>query len=708
MLRSLLTPFIFLLLLVQAALGQQLPEAPRVSRTLQVANMRLHLTEKARQDIQADVDALYRSPKYLMLKLERVNLYMPIIEPILIENGVPEDIKYLVIQESALISDAVSSSNAVGFWQFKDFTAAEYGMRVDRNVDERMNIVSSTHAATRYLLKSQREFDNWIYSLLSYNIGLGGAMRSLDKGEYGAREMRIDHSTHWYIKKFLSHKVAFEPILGKHPNKLLLYSYTKGADKTLADIAEEFQVAVPDVENYNKWLRSRRIPSDKAYTVIVPLAVDETPELLVSADEPAENDKTKGENSIFGRKQQYPQPKRKSSFSDLRLIQLNGLDAVIAREGDTQQSLAELGGLNLSRFQRYNEIALTDGIQAGQAYYFQRKRRKARVYEHVVKAGESLWDVAQQYGIRVKKIRQKNRMEKEDAQLRAGRVLWLRFIRPRNKEIEYREVPQPMQKEIRLTSNRAQAEDHVIEEKKATTRTEAAFNRVSRQPEAREAEAKVMVTVTEPEAEVAGALEKTDSLPERSSPEAVALQEMPAAPTADSLEARKVEEVNSTIQLTDETEEVEWQNDAFEENQDETVVHTHEVQAGETLYALSKKYGVSVSELIAWNKLAAHPTLSIGQKLKVYGGQGESADSQSVEEKVVKQQLAKNSAAAPVYHTVEAGESMYRVARLYEVTIKDIMTWNNKENFNVKVGEKLIVGYAAGQEDKINKAEELR
>ena len=71
------------------------------------------------------------------MKIDRMLLYFPIIERIFKEEGVPEDFETLAIQESGLISDAVSSADAVGFWQFKDFTAQEVGLRVDKRIDER-------------------------------------------------------------------------------------------------------------------------------------------------------------------------------------------------------------------------------------------------------------------------------------------------------------------------------------------------------------------------------------------------------------------------------------------------------------------------------------------------------------------------------------------------------------------------------------------
>src|SRR5690606_34716144 len=127
---------------------------PKVPATMEVAGLKLKITPEAQAEIQKDVSALRASDKYFQIKLDRVNLYFPIIERIFKEEGVPDDLKYLSVQESSLISDAVSTSDAVGFWQFKDFTAREVGLRVDAKVDERKNIVSSSRGAARYLKRN--------------------------------------------------------------------------------------------------------------------------------------------------------------------------------------------------------------------------------------------------------------------------------------------------------------------------------------------------------------------------------------------------------------------------------------------------------------------------------------------------------------------------------------------------------------------------
>ena len=154
--------------------------------------MVLHISENISSTIQSEVDALHLNKKYFEIFIDRINIYFPIIERILDEEEMPNDLKFLALQESSLKSEAVSSSNAVGFWQFKKETGEEYGLVINDKIDERKNIVSSTRAASRYIKNSNFLFENWIFSILSYLEGLSGAKAIVDPKLYGAKRMNID------------------------------------------------------------------------------------------------------------------------------------------------------------------------------------------------------------------------------------------------------------------------------------------------------------------------------------------------------------------------------------------------------------------------------------------------------------------------------------------------------------------------------------
>lgn len=697
-------------------------QVPQVANRMQFAGMDLRLTEQAQRDIQSNVDALYRSEKHFNIMLERVDLYMPVIEPILLEHGVPAEFKYLVIQESALIGDAVSSSNAVGYWQFKESSATELGLLVNRQVDERMNIHAATTGAAKYLLRSNAEFDNWLYTLQSYMVGQGGTSRTVDRKFYGARQMKIDSDTHWYIKKFLSHLVAFEHAIGQQKRPVVLYEYTSTHNKTLTEIAREFDTEEEQLLTYNKWLKSHRIPEDRNYTVIIPLNIDNSDDLLASEEgkNQSNSDQQNG-HEPFGHKQQQPEKPASGPSDKLVIVEFNNLKGVVAREGDQVLTLAALGNMSENRFRKLNDLSARKNIQAGQFYYLQKKKRRARVYEHVLQPGESLWEVAQRYGIRLDKLLQKNRMSSHE-EARPGRVLWLRFIRPRYEEVEHRPVREP--KEPLYASTKRQLEPSlpvaVEKEKGASIKEKEAL--LLPAPEKKETtqiadpapdttptipglDKQIMLAADSPVIKPAIMPEQTDQ------EQGIQKNTSNSQNQARDIQLENKEKSipppeNSPKQAEQETdsffveEPVQFMDDDEPEGQKMQTesISTHVVESGETLYALSRRYGISVQELIAWNDLPKQPVLNIGQQIRVVPPRNTTNPSEQEPKTEAAAEMDTQEAAPEVsnssyrYHEVSPGESMYRVARMYQVTIKDIMEWNNKENFDLREGERLIVG----------------
>jgi len=145
------TPFLFFLLWLTAGVVSAQVSPPTVPDRMTFADISVRLDDNARRIVQQDVNALLANRQYWTAKLDRVVLYFPVIEAILIQEDVPTDFKYLAVQESSLTPDAVSSSAAVGYWQFKRETATGLGMRVDDSIDERKSITASTHGAAQYM-----------------------------------------------------------------------------------------------------------------------------------------------------------------------------------------------------------------------------------------------------------------------------------------------------------------------------------------------------------------------------------------------------------------------------------------------------------------------------------------------------------------------------------------------------------------------------
>lgn len=389
-------------------------QTPQVPHRIHFAGMTLVIHDDARAEIQKDVDALTQSPKYFNIKVERARTYFPTIERIFLEERVPVEFKYLVLQESALIADAVSVSDAVGFWQFKDFTAREMGLRVDQVVDERMNITASTRAAARYIKQNNYMFNNWVYALQAYQMGAGGVKRMVGDELDGSRKMDITAGTYWYVKKFLAHMVAFESAVTGMPQvKIAEQDITTGG--SLSIIAEQISIDNAKLKEFNKWIRKDEIPSDKSYTVIVPVG-ESLPDFskLYTVAAAVETTKKPGDESIS--KQE---------------ILINNIPVIQAGRNESLEALAQRSGLSMSHFLKYNELPPGHRVVPG-GYYFVAKKKSRTVEEyHKVRPGEDLWTVSQLHGIHVKRLRKLNNLG-EGEQPSVGTMIWLNTEKPDN------------------------------------------------------------------------------------------------------------------------------------------------------------------------------------------------------------------------------------------------------------------------------------
>ncbi|GIV23315.1 MAG: transglycosylase SLT domain-containing protein [Bacteroidia bacterium] len=140
---------------------------------------------------------LYLGPQAVLTArlLGLADYYLPTIEAILRAYGLPPELKYLPVIESALVPEALSPMAAAGIWQFIPSTARLYGLRVDRIIDERYDLIKSTHAAARYLRNSYQILGDWLLVIASYNCGIGHVLRAIKRA--GGR------TNYWEIAPFL-------------------------------------------------------------------------------------------------------------------------------------------------------------------------------------------------------------------------------------------------------------------------------------------------------------------------------------------------------------------------------------------------------------------------------------------------------------------------------------------------------------------------
>lgn len=132
--------------------------------------------------------------------------WFPLIEPILKKMGVPDDFKYVAIIESHL-SNVVSPMGATGFWQLMPTTAQHYGLIVNSEVDERLDVEKSTIVACKHFKDAHNYFKNWTLSAAAYNIGIGGIQKALkNQNTDNYYDLLLNKETGSFIYRILAFK----------------------------------------------------------------------------------------------------------------------------------------------------------------------------------------------------------------------------------------------------------------------------------------------------------------------------------------------------------------------------------------------------------------------------------------------------------------------------------------------------------------------
>jgi LysM repeat protein len=415
--------------------------------------------------------------------------------------------------------------------------------------------------------------------------------------------------------------------------------------------------------------------------------------------------------------------RQEASDQDSRIGEQNSLRAYQLSGDESLKEVARQTGTSMGKLKTYNDFqdpyATID--KALPLYLEPKKDKPARSY-HVVEEQESLWDIAQQYGVKVKKLYKRNRLQ-PPAQPPVGARIFLRKVRYDNLAERKEPLPEPDQSSAtvnKTTHKRSEERPRYHAVQPGETMADIAqryniaadklykMNRLSRdqqpavgaeihlketryiKPEVRE----TPVKTTQSEAELPARPEKpegptveaedqpasksrddslTDQKPEASSTE-------PEKPTQDTL-SKPADDPNGKAETDSRTASATKAEPSSAANSKQ-----HSVKAGETLYQIATQYDVTVEQLKQWNKLD-NATIQKGQTLRVAAP----ADDPKSHDGADSQAQASAGQQGAVYHTVAEGETLYSIAREYNLSTDQLKARNDLTSNQLTPGQQLKI-----------------
>jgi len=337
-----------------------------------------------------------RLREQITTSLTRGSQYLPMIHRVFQEEGVPLELGFVPIVESAYKPTAVSRARARGMWQFMAPTATEYGLTQNWYVDERSDPEKATRAAARYLKALHEVFDDWHLALAAYNGGPGRITRALrrtastDFWDLAARRRALPRETREYVPMVLA-----AMIVGRNPAEYDLEipdveplgydSIDVPQPIDLRTVAEWAGVAVDDIVALNPELRRITTPLGSPYSLKVPA----------------------GTGQSLGARLARATPDDFANLSYHVVQSGESLWIIGRRYGVSWQELAQANRLSRrSVLGVGQELVIPHGPEAGAT----RASLGPAPSSYTVRRGDTLTRIARQFGVTVATIKTLNRL----------------------------------------------------------------------------------------------------------------------------------------------------------------------------------------------------------------------------------------------------------------------------------------------------------
>jgi len=353
----------------------------------------------------------------------RSGAYRPLMERILVEEGVPKELIAMVFVESGFSLVAKSKASAVGPWQFIRDTGRRYNLTINNHRDERRDFVLATHAAARYLHDLYDYFGDWNLAMAAYNCGEGRVFRQISRqGTNDFWALDLPRETEDYVPEIhAALKILADPEA---------YGFSTEIDQPLdfvehplpgpirvADLAQHCALSVDAVKALNpSWLRAVTPADGKPVTARIPRAISPTISLASLPLAPASETVARGGTHKVRKGETLSGIARKNGVSLTALARENGLTTKSKIRAGRVLQLPDGASGTASRSETVRKKSTT-GKKAPSTV----GKSKSAASVHTVRRGDTLSEICARYGVRLNDVKRWNNLG--SSSIRAGQRL---------------------------------------------------------------------------------------------------------------------------------------------------------------------------------------------------------------------------------------------------------------------------------------------
>ena len=345
--------------------------------------------------------------------------YFPIFEDALEKEGLPLELKYMPVIESALRPNAVSRVGAAGLWQIMPKTAKGLGLEVNSLVDERRSPIKSSDAAAKYLKELYNIYNDWSLAIAAYNCGPGNVnkaiIRSGGKKDFWGIYHHLPRETRGYVPAFIAanyimnyyeeHNIC--PVAAEIP--LATDTIVINERINLQQISAVLNTPIEMLRELNPQYRNDIVPGNiKPYHLRLPVQ-------LIYAYLNSQDSIINYRQEYFARQQTVEPAKLEYGYHKIR----NGesLSSIAKKYHTTVTKLKELNGLKNNNIRAGQSIKVPGAGNSNLSSVC----NSHTVKSHKVKSGETLGSIASRYGISVNALKKSNGLNSN--LIRIGQVL---------------------------------------------------------------------------------------------------------------------------------------------------------------------------------------------------------------------------------------------------------------------------------------------